>query len=91
MEVNILFQNESTADENNNFDVEFKNEEEIIEVLFNQKRDYYITSAIAFIENNPFYPKAIKDLESIAEKHLAEEKRNTYKTPLQEEESLAIT
>ena len=75
MEVNILFQNESTIDENNNFDIEFKNEEQIMEVLFNQKRDYFITNAIAFIENEPVYSKAIKDLESIAEKHLAEEKK----------------
>ena len=49
MEVNIVFQNESAIDENNSFNIEFKNEEEIIEVLFNQKRDYYITNAIAFI------------------------------------------
>ena len=75
MEVNIIFQNESSTDKNNSFDIEFKNEEEIIEVLFNQKRDYYITNAIAFTENKENYSKAIKDLESIAKKHLAEEKR----------------
>ena len=78
MEVNIVFQNESAIDEKNSFNRELKNEEEIIEVLFNQKRDYYITNAIAFIENKKNYSKVIKDLESIAEKHLAEEKKNKY-------------
>ena len=85
MEINIVFQNEGSIDKNNSFDIEFKNEEEIIEVLFNQKRDYYITNAIAFIENKKIYSKAIKDLESIAEKHLAEEKRKSYKIPLSNE------
>ena len=85
MEVNIVFQNESAIDENNSFNIEFKNEEEIIEVLFNQKRDYYITNAIAFIENKKNYSKAIKDLESIAEKHMAKEKKNKYKTPMSDE------
>ena len=34
MEVNVIFQNESKIDENNSFDVEFRNEQEIIEVFF---------------------------------------------------------
>ena len=67
MEVNIIFQNESKIDENNNFDVEFKNNQEIIELFFNQKRDYYLTNAIAFIRNN--YDQKIKDLEDLAKKH----------------------
>ena len=50
MEVNIIFQNESKIDENNNFDVEFKNNQEIIELFFYQKRDYYLTNAIALLE-----------------------------------------
>ena len=90
MEVNIIFQNESSIDENNSFDLEFKNEGEIIEVLFNRKRDYYITNAIAFIENKKNDSKAIKDLESIAEKHLTEEKKN-IKFQCQMREELAIT
>ena len=52
MEVNIIFQNESKIDENNNFDVEFKNNQEIIELFFNQKRHYYLTNPIAFIRIN---------------------------------------
>ena len=34
MEVSVIFQSESEIDENNNFDVEFKNENEIIEIIF---------------------------------------------------------
>ena len=82
MEVNIIFQNESKVDENNSFDVEFKNEQEIIEVFFNQKRDYYLTNAIAFIENKVNYSKDIKDLKTIAKKHLDEEKKEVYSTPM---------
>ena len=91
MEVNIIFQNESSIDENNSFDLEFKNEDEIIEVLFNQKRDHYITNAIAFLENKKNYSKAIKDLESVAEKHLPEEKKINIKLQCQMREELAIT
>ena len=82
MEVNILFQNESKIDENNSFDVEFKNKQEIIEVFFNQKRDYYLTNAIAFIENKVNYSKDIKDLETIAKKHLDEDKKGVYTNPM---------
>ena len=37
MEVNIIFQNESEIDENNNFNIEFKNEQEIIELFLARK------------------------------------------------------
>ena len=79
MEVNIIFQNESKADENNNFDVEFKNNQEIIESFFNQKRDYYLTNAIAFIRNN--YDQKIKDLENLAKKHTKENEQKEFKPP----------
>ena len=90
MEVNNIFQNKSSIDENNSFDLEFKNEDKIIKFLFNHKRDYYITNAIAFIENKKNYSKAIKDLESIAEKHLAEEKKTNIKLQCQMREELTI-
>ena len=80
MEVNVIFQNTAAVDQNNNFEVAFKNEEEIIELLFNQKRDYYITNLITFIENEISYSKVIKDLEVIAKKHLDEEKKNVLET-----------
>ena len=82
MEVNIIFQNESKIDENNNFDVEFKNNQEIIELFFNQKRDYYLTNAIAFIRNN--YDQKIKDLEDLAKKHIKENEQKEFKPPFPE-------
>ena len=78
--MNIIFQNESKIDENNNFDVQFKNNQEIIEIFFNQKRDYYLTNAIAFIKNN--YEKEIYDIEKIAKKHIAEKE---FKPPFPED------
>ena len=37
MEVNVIFQNKAAVDEDNNFEISFKNEERIIELLFDQK------------------------------------------------------
>ena len=51
-------------------------------MIFNQKRDYYLTNAIAFIENKVNYSKDIRDLETIAKKHLDEEKKGVYSTPM---------
>ena len=51
MEVGVIFQSESTVDENNNFNIDFRNEEEIIELIFRKNRDYYLTNAIAFVKN----------------------------------------
>ena len=79
MEVNVIFQNTAAVDQNNNFEVAFENEEEIIELLFNQKGDYYITNLITFIEKKISYSKVIKDLEVIAKKHLDEEKKTFLK------------
>ena len=60
MNVNVIFQNECEIDEYNNFALEFKNQEEIIEIYFRKNRDYYLSNAIAFIINN--YDKDIVDL-----------------------------
>ena len=68
MEINIIFQNKSKIDENNSFDVEFRNEQEIIELFFNQKTDYYLTNAVVYIENRVNYSKEIKDLEKNSKK-----------------------
>ena len=83
MEVNIIFQNESKIDENNNFGVEFKNNQEILELFFNQKRDYYLTNAITFIRNN--YDQKIKDLEDLAKKHIKENKQKEFKVSFPED------
>ena len=77
MEVNAIFQSESKIDENNDFEVEFKNGQEIIELFFNKDREYYMSNAIAFVENKNFtYDTAVFDLETIAKRHLPEKKFN---------------
>ena len=83
MEVSIIFQSESKIDENNNFDVEFKNENEIIEIIFRKNRDYYLANATAFVKNN--YDKEIVDL------HNAIQKLAKQEHPIPEEIKLDYT
>ena len=65
----------SEIDENNNFEVEFKNGQEIIELFFNKDREYYMSNAIAFVKNKNFtYGTAALNLETIAKRHLSEKK-----------------
>ena len=61
MEVGVIYQSESIIDENNNFNIAFKNEEEIVELLFRKNRDFYLANAIAFVKNK--FDKEIVDLE----------------------------
>ena len=51
MEVGVIYQSESIIDENNNFKIEFRNEQEILELIFKENRDYYLANAIAFVKN----------------------------------------
>ena len=51
MEVGVIYQSESIIDENNNFKIEFRNEQEIVELIFKQNRDFYLANAIAFVKN----------------------------------------
>ena len=37
MEVGVIYQSESIIDENNNFKIDFKNEQEILELIFKKK------------------------------------------------------
>ena len=83
MEVSVIFQSESEIDENNNFDVEFKNENEIIEIIFRKNRDYYLANATAFVKNN--YDKEIVDL------HNAIQKLAKQEYPIPEEIKLDYT
>ena len=61
MEVRIIYQSESIIDENNNFSITFKNEEEIVELLFRKNRDFYLANAVAFVRNK--FDKDIIELE----------------------------
>ena len=49
MDVNVIFQNTVSVDDKRNFLVNFKDEEKITNVLLNQKKDYFITNAIIYI------------------------------------------
>ena len=49
MNVNVIFQNTVSLDDKRNFLVKFKDEEKIINVLLNRKKDYFITNAIIYI------------------------------------------
>ena len=80
MEVNAIFANTVPIDEKNNFRVDFKNENDIIELLLNRKKDYYLTNSVAFIENKKTYSQEIKDLEKIAKEHLLVERNSNFST-----------
>ena len=51
MEVGVIYQSEYIIDENNNFKIEFRNEQEIVELIFKKNRDFYLANAIAFVKN----------------------------------------
>ena len=61
MDVNVIFQNTVSVDDKRNFLVKFKDEEKIINVLLNRKKDYFINNAIISI-------KEIKDKKSNGQK-----------------------
>ena len=71
MEVSAVFQSECIIDENNNFDLEFKNGQEIIELFFRKNREYYLSNAIAFHKHSNFTcDAAVLNLEAIAKENL---------------------
>ena len=49
MDVNVIFQNTVSVDDKRNFLVNFKDEEKIVNVLLNRKKDYFITNANIYI------------------------------------------
>ena len=51
MEVGVIYQSESIIDEKNNFKIDFKNEQEIVELIFKKNKDFYLANAIAFVKN----------------------------------------
>ena len=90
MDVDVIFQNTVSIDDKRNFLVHFKNEEKIINVLLNRKKDYFITNAIIYIneikdkKNNDQKTDndidKIKNLEKEAEKYIAMVKSKMFKT-----------
>ena len=82
MEVNVIFENKIEIDNKNNFRVNFLSENRIMSLLLNRKKDYYLTNAIAFIENKKPYKKEVKDLEELVKKHLTAEKDENFEVTL---------
>ena len=46
MEVGVIYQSESIIDENGNFKIEFKKDQEIVELIFKKNRDYYLSKCL---------------------------------------------
>ena len=85
MDVNVIFNKVVPIDENKNFVVNFKNEEEIINLLLNKKKDYFITNGIIYIndpknDNKDIDIAKVKKLEEEAKKHIEMEKNNKSDT-----------
>ena len=99
MDVNVIFQNTVSLDDKRNFLVNFKDEEKIINVILNRKKDYFITNAIIYInetndkKNNDQKTDSdidkIKKLEKEAEKYIAMEKSKEFKTIVSKKISLS--
>ena len=51
MEVGVIYQSESIIDENGNFKIEFKKDQEIAELILKKNRDYYLANATVFLRN----------------------------------------
>ena len=49
MDVNVIFKNKIPIDNDKNFIVDFKDEKEIISVLLNKKKDYFLSNAIIYL------------------------------------------
>ena len=64
MDINVIFQNTVSVDDKRNFLVNFKDEEKIINVLLNRKKDYFITNVIIYINE-------IKDKKVMVKKQTA--------------------
>ena len=52
MDVNVIFKNKISIDNDENFVIEFKNGEGVISILLNKKKDYFLTNAIVYL-NEP--------------------------------------
>ena len=72
MDVKVIFQNSVPIDNNKNFLVKFRDQENIMSLLLNIKKDYFITDAMIYIKTNgeddddDDNEKKIKDLEENA-------------------------
>ena len=86
MDLNVIFNNVVPIDENKNFFVNFKSEEEMISVLLNRKKDYFMSNAIIYIndpenDNKDTDIVDVKKLEEDAKKHIKMEEDNKFDMP----------
>ena len=77
MEVNVIFAEKFSVNEKNNFSLDFKDGNIVMELLLNRKKDYYINNVITYLEQNK-YENNVTDLETIAKKHLDIGKTEKY-------------
>ena len=85
MDENAIFNNVVPIDENKNFVVHFKNEEKILSLFLNKKKDYFITNGIYYIndpktDNKDIDIANVKKLEEEAKKHIKMEENNKFDT-----------
>ena len=86
MDLNVIFNNVVPIDENKNFVVNFKSEEEMISLLLNRKKDYFMSNAIIYIndpenDNKDSDIVDVKKLEEDAKKHIKMEEDNKFDMP----------
>ena len=87
MDVNVIFKNKIPIDNNKNFIVDFKDEKEIISVLLNKKKDYFLSNAIIYLKEIKNEIKKDKDIhgvkkfQDVAKKHIEAFNKNTFDTP----------
>ena len=76
MDINVIFKNKISIDNDKNFTIEFKNEKELISLLLNKKKDYFLTNVVIYL-NEAKNEKKDKDIASI--KKLEDEAKKTYR------------
>ena len=88
MDVSVIFQNFVPIDNKRNFLVKFRDQENIMSLLLNRKKDYFITNTIVYInindgdddDDNDDDEKKIKDFEKIAKKYKVMEENKKFET-----------
>ena len=86
MDINVIFKNKISIDNDKNFTIEFKNEKELISLLLNKKKDYFLTNAVIYLNEAKNEKKdkdiaSIKKLEDEAKKHIDAQEKSTFDAP----------
>ena len=86
MDINVIFKNKISIDNEKNFALEFKNEKEVISLLLNKKKDYFLSNAVIYLNEAKNDKKdkdiaSIKKLENEAKKHIDMEEKNRFDAP----------